>query len=339
MLRVRLSWVALGFVLGILTGGGASAAPSPETMIAPPAGPPPLSDEPRGADAALGQALERALADGWDDLHLLAQCQVERSLPSTEIFGNGIGIWRERLQFRLPPEQISAQLEAISESGFAGWPASFGGKRDLESDGEPPPRVTCRVSLDIDGHHKQVVQFSYGEQSPELLALARGILDACRGPARSGLGAASLNDGLAKVATGELDPVTLQVIVNRKAPLSPREVGGAGWLLRVEGGQVTTRGHTREGGYGDPVARALDDETLVDLTKALRKADVDGLPPNLYAEIYTDVVVSVLDRRAQVQARRFEGMTPETHGEKQKRFDQLLTSLQALRESLIEDHQ
>jgi hypothetical protein len=328
--------MVLGAALGTAAVGGVGLTAEAGDPIADSPGPRPVSDDARDADPGLTQALERALADGWGDLRLLAQCQVERSLPSAEIFGSGIGIWRERVQFRLPPEQISAQLEAISESGFSGWPASFGGKRDLESGGEPPPRVTCRVKLDLDGHHKQVVQFSYGEQSPELVALARGILGVCEGAAESGVDAESLDDGLTKLATGELDPVTLQVIVNRKAPLSPRESGGAGWLLRIEKGQATTRDHTREGGYGQPVGRAVDDETLAGLTKALRRADLASLPPNLYAELYTDVVVSVLDRRAQVQARRFEGMTPETHGDEQKRFDQLLEALESLRDNLLE---
>lgn len=336
-MRLRLGWVVLGSVLGLATGGGVSAAPEAGHSIAPSPGASPLSAEPAGADRALEKALEKALTKGWDDLRLVAQCQVERSLLSTEIFGSGAGIWNGETQFRLSAEQIEGQLTAMSESGFMGWPASFGGKRDPKPAGEAPPRVTCRVSIDLDGHHKQVVQFSYGDQSAELVALARGILAACSGPAKSGVGAEGLDDGLAKVATGELDPVTLQVIVNRKAPLSPREGTGEGWLLRVERGEVSARGHTRGEGYGEPVVVALDDETLTGLTAALRKADLASLPPNLYAELYTDVTVSVLDHRVQVQARRFEGMTPETHGEKQESFDQLLGVLEALRERVLKN--
>jgi hypothetical protein len=224
----------------------------------------------------------------------------------------------------------------MSESGFVGWPASFGGKRDPKPAGEAPPRVTCRVSIDLDGQHKQVVQFSYGDRSAELVALAHGILDACRGPAESGVGAKSLNDGLAKVATGELDPVTLQVIVNHRSPLSPREDPGEAWLLRVDRGEVTTRDHIRGLGYGEESALALDEEALAELTGVLRQAHLAELPPNLYAKQYTDVTVSVLNHRAQIQARRFDGMTPETHGEKQKSFDRLLEVLEALRERVVE---
>jgi hypothetical protein len=313
---LELAEIVLGSVLGLTGAGGPVAAPS-------------------AGDRPLEQALERTLADGWGELHILTQCQVEGVLLSAEIFGSGVGIWRGEAQFRLPPERISEQLAALSKSGFANWPESFGGKRDPKPAQNQPPRVTCRVSLDLDGHHKQVVQFQYGDQSPKLAAVARGILDACRAPGRSGVRAESLNDGLGKIANGELDPVTLQVIVNRRSPLSPREDPGEAWLLRIDRGEVTTRDHTRGQGYGEEVALALDEESLAELMGVLRKADLAGLPPNLYAELYTDVSVSVLDQRAQVQARRFDGMTPETHGEKQKSFDRLLDVLEGLRERVL----
>lgn len=338
MPSLKLGGIALGSVLGIVAVGGADGAPppSPTGLVHRSGGPDAPAVDPGAADLALAQALERARSDGWSDLHILAQCQVERSLPSAEIFGSGIGIWNGEAQFRLPPELISEQLAAISESGFAGWPESFGGKRDPKPAQDQSPRVTCRLSLDLDGHHKQVVQFHYGDQSPELAALASGLLDACRAPARSGVRAASLNDGLGKIAKGELDPVTLQVIVNRRSPLSPREDPGEAWLLRIDRGKVTTREHTRGQGYGEEVALALDEEALAELMGVLQQADLAGLPPNLHAERYTDVTVSVLNRRAQIQARRFEGMTPETHGEKQKSFDRLLAFLEALRDRALE---
>jgi hypothetical protein len=326
MSSLKAGGIVLGSVLGLAAAGAAPAA-SPAGPAAGRAGLPGGEEE----VVDLAGALERALADGWHELHILTQCQDGRSLPTAEIFGTGTAIWNGEAQFRLPRGVISAQLTTISESGFVGWPSSFGGKRDPAPTTSQPPRVTCRVRLDLDGHRKQVVQFHYGDQSPELVALARRILDSCRGPAQSGVRARSLDDGLAKVATGELDPVTLRVIVNRRGSLSPREEAGEAWLLRIEHGEVTTRGHSRERGYGEPAVLPLDREALADLMTALREVHLADLPPNLYAEQYTDVTVSVLDHRAQIQARRFEGMTPATHGEKQKSFDRLLKVIETLR--------
>ena len=80
--------------------------------------------------------------------------------------------------------------------------------------------------------------------------------------------------------------------------------------------------------------RELDPEEFTALVRDLARADLPGLPPNLYQDQYTDVVVKVLNRRAQINARRFAGMTAETHGSKQERFDTVLEQLRALQRRL-----
>jgi hypothetical protein len=64
-------------------------------------------------------------------------------------------------------------------------------------------------------------------------------------------------------------------------------------------------------------------EDLTGLAQLLRETGVDDLPVNLYAEHYTELVVSVLNWRQALQARRFAGMSRTTHGDKQKQFDQI----------------
>ena len=56
-------------------------------------------------------------------------------------------------------------------------------------------------------------------------------------------------------------------------------------------------------------------------------ADPDSLPPNLYASMYTDLRVTVLSRSRDLQARRYAGVSRNTHGEPQKAFDRAIDAL------------
>lgn len=62
----------------------------------------------------------------------------------------------------------------------------------------------------------------------------------------------------------------------------------------------------------------------------------EELPVNLYSPRYQDLEIRVLNRRVLLQARRFAGLTPETHGEKQARFDALVAAIEAVRNRVEE---
>lgn len=69
---------------------------------------------------------------------------------------------------------------------------------------------------------------------------------------------------------------------------------------------------------------------MASLAQALVEARVEGLPSNLFAEAYTDLVIGVLDHRKAIQARQFAGMNDETHGAFQGAFDTLYAALSEL---------
>jgi hypothetical protein len=304
---------------------GAEAAAQPR-----PVGEPlPSESQDVEADAAMAGALERALSERWSEVRVRAECRLDGEMQAVELFGSGVGIWNGEVQIRVERAEIDDHLKAVRESGFAAWPTRFGGKPKEIPVPNQPPRVTCRVEVEVDGARKQVVQFQRGEQSEGLKALAQRLLVAGRERARSGMTAADLNDGLGKVATGVLAPETFSLVVNRRAGTGGGE--GENWLLRIDGRQ----GSSREG-PARTVERELDADELSALARVLAEADLPRLPTNLYADQYTDVVVKVLNRRVQVNARRFAGMTADTHGSKQKRFDDLLAQLRALHRRFLE---
>jgi hypothetical protein len=146
---------------------------------------------------------------------------------------------------------------------------------------------------------------------------------------RSGEGAATLSEGLAKIADGRLAPETLTLQLHRpnEGPNDP----AVGWLLRLEAGTATVETHTRAAGYGEPRTLPLSPGDIAELARLLADASLETLPGNLYAPRYTDLTVEVLARQKVIQARRFADIGPETYGESQRRFDRVVDALERLR--------
>jgi hypothetical protein len=286
-----------------------------------------------GAEAALTltQALDRALAEGWRELHIETECGTEAGFRTAEIYGSGVAVWDRKTQVQLGRAEVRALLETFRETDFPNMRETYGGRRDPVVQEKQSPRATCRVALRLDGLLKHVAQLQHGRQSEELRRLASRILEKCEGAAGSGRAASSLADGLAKVAAGELAPETFHALVHRKVTRNDSDKRESDtWLLRVDGRQASMRRQLPEKGYAEAIVLELSLEDVTSLAQLLRETRVDDLPVNLYAEHYTELVVSVLNWRQALQARRFAGMTPTTHGAKQKQFDQIFAKLRDL---------
>ena len=104
--------------------------------------------------------------------------------------------------------------------------------------------------------------------------------------------------------------------------------------MRVEGGKAQLSLSSAETGWADPRRALLSREELAGLAGALAAARPEDLPVNLYSTWYQDLEIRVLNRKKTLQARRFANLTPETHGEKQQRFDRLVTALEELEKRL-----
>lgn len=298
-----------------------------------------------GSAEAVEEALDRALDEGWQQLHIRAECPTDAGADTVEIFSEGVAIWNQRAQFALTHEELRRILQGFVSTDFAHLRDQYGGDKWTEplesSPGTPPgpdpnrareapPRIICLVFLDLDGISKQAVQLQGGVQSTALRSLANLVLEICREPAQSGVTADSLTDGLTKVASRELAPESLRILVHR------RPLNGEGWLLQVRGGTASTRTLVPGKGYEDPRTLALDRARIEELAQLLADPPFENLPGNLYAEHYTDLKVSVLDHHSKVQAMQFAGMTPTLHGEQQQYFDRVYEELRALHEWVLE---
>ncbi len=306
-----------------------SGSPRPEASVRAGAGAEPSQDP---AVDPLSRTLDAALARGaWEDLRVDAECQDEDfRLQAVKLFGTGVGIWNGERQFAVPRERLLGVLEALRRAGFGSMRESHGGKEDPGKG--MALELICRVRVVLDGVEKQSYQLSKGRQSAELRELAEQILAVGEDLGPSGVAASSLEEGLDKVARGELAPETLTLQLQRQ-PEDPRSTEG-GWILRIEEGKAQLSLSSPETGWTDPRQVRLAREDLAGLARDLLEARLEELPANLYSSWYQDLEIRVLNHKRSLQARRFAGVTPETHGEKQERFDRLVAALEDLEKRL-----
>jgi len=342
-------------MLIVLVGGACAGGGGKPPRAAAGGGKPALLDQPPAegeryddggyfvaADPALTTALARAIAgDGWEGLHILSECQEESGRSSQVlIWGNGVGLWNRERQFTLDRSQITRILQAFETYEFPRLRDVYGGKSDPtphppgQEGGAAALRVVCRISLELGGVRKAANQLDIGRFSRELVALSRSVLDICRQPAETGVTAESLDDGLAKIARGQLAPEALSILLHKKPD---RRTGGGreGFLLRIDGRRATNRAFGQVEGYGEERRLELGDGDLAAIAERLRASHVDELPANLYATDYTDFTVIVLNRERRVQARQFSGMTPNTHGDYQEDFIALAATLTELGQRVL----
>jgi hypothetical protein len=251
------------------------------------------------------------------DLRLLAERHIEGQSGTFVVYGDGIGIWNHRLPFQVSPPVLDRLVAAVELAGFRAMPPAFGqGKKWL----------TRRVAVKAGAFAKEVVQLRGGEQSNELRALTNALFDAVAPLTGAGTTASDLADGLRKVASGELAPETLLVIAHVK----PRaDQAAKGFLVRVEDGRAT-RQEFRAGAYAPPRDVSLSPEALREMAGLLAESGLAALPANLHAEVYTELVVQVLDQRKSVLARGFSGAAAEAERENRDRFERLFTRLASL---------
>jgi hypothetical protein len=254
-------------------------------------------------------------------------------MVSTQIYGNGTGIWNHKAQFRLTRDQIHDLLESFQKTSFLRMASLLGEETDML-------KLQGKIVLTI-GHQTQAVhQLAFGDQSQELTDLANEILELAEAKGRDGVFVTDLSDGLKKIRSGKLAPEALQISAVRR---NEQRGGGDpadtedGWILRVAGRRAEAQLYRASGGYDTAREATLTEAEFKDLLSNVLRADPADLPRNAYAAQYTDLRVEVLDRVRDVAARRYSDVTPDTHKGKQKKFDRLYSDLRQLTRKILEN--
>jgi hypothetical protein len=299
---------------------------------APPPDEPDRSSIARPTPDRITGPLEALLAGrrGTDSVRIRVDWTRGDGTISAELFGRGVGIWNDRVQFPLSRRDLLAALAEFRNARFGAMPDQFGEVTDFL-------RMRGKSSLTIAGAEKTVVQLEAGPQSEKLRDFTGKVLGMAERRARRGVSAASLADGLGKIAAGRLAPEALDVVVVRREekPANPAEEEGS--LLAVRGRDVRARVFRRATGYGTPSRLTLSDEEVKRLTSLLAEESLADLPSNLYAREYTDLHVAVLQWKKDLQARTYLDVTPQTHGAKQAAFDRIDRELRLLLERVVRE--
>ncbi len=239
-----------------------------------------------------------------------------------DVFGRGIGILDRKTQFRLGRDEVLAILKAFRGHGFTKMPDRFG--EDSEKDA---PTATALVTLTIAGASKSVVQMRDAERSKELGELVNDVFAVCDKPAKQGVGASDLSDGLKKVADGVLAPETFALSFVRVDHLTgAREQR----VLKLHGRSAEV---SRLPGMGSSSCR-LTPDAFAGLVKSIIADGAAALRKNLYSDEYVDLRLGVLNYEVDVQAQAFARMTPTTYAEEQRTFARVCTNLDALRDAI-----
>jgi hypothetical protein len=287
-------------------------------------------DAKSSSEDALTRALERRLASTsrLGDVMVDIRWRYENDYVRARLFGDGVGVWNRSVGFRVPPAEARSLIRKFAAVHFGSLP---------DSAGEEESRVlTGRIIVSAGAVRKTVSQMAEGEQSPELSELAQRILRLSKKAAEGGVRVSSFQDGFAQQISGKLAPGALEVHVQRK-PATGGKAGPEAWTLRISGGYAYDRelGSARRSDVTRQLRLSAAD--FLALVRELFAANVGALPGNLYAPIYTDLDVTLLDQHKNIQARDFAGMTPQTHGERQQAFDRLVEALEALHSRMLRD--
>lgn len=280
----------------------------------------------------LNAALEERIGAkaGLGDVEITAWWQLEQGGRSARIWGNGVGVWKQKVQFRLSRDEVVSLLKMLLA-------ADFGSMRPPASSVPPTPktgsprRLVGELTVVVGSLQKTLQQRDRGEQSEPLRELIQSILNVGEKAAKAGVTASSLQDGLRKLSAGTLAPETFEAVAQRREETKSGG-GGESWVLRINGLRVTDRLMPKGQTPPPPRELTLSRADFLRIVKLLEDNDPTALPRNVYAPAYTDVTIEILDRDRTIAARPYLGVTSETHGPRQQAFDRIYEAFRALHE-------
>ncbi|MEX0879728.1 MAG: hypothetical protein WEB59_11100 [Thermoanaerobaculia bacterium] len=285
----------------------------------------------------LNAALEERIGAkaGLGDVEITAWWQLEQGGRSARIWGNGVGVWKQKVQFRLSRDEVVSLLKMLLA-------ADFGSMRPPASSVPPNPtagsprRLVGELTVVVGSLQKTLQQRDRGEQSEPLRELIQSILNVGEKAAKAGVTASSLQDGLRKLSAGTLAPETFEAVAQRREDPKGASAGES-WLLRLNGLRITDRLMPKGQAPPPPRILTLSREDLLRLARLLEENDPGALPNKLYAPAYTDVRIEVFGQGRTIPARAYLGVTRETHGARQQAFDRLYEAFRALHERAQKD--
>ena len=243
-------------------------------------------------------ALQAAHEDPGTPLSMQVQCTDDKGIRSMVLYPSGVVIWNHKRQARIGSGDRVALLHLLLNADFPSFKDHYGGKPEAEKTGAPII-VLCSIDVQANGVAKSSYQDLNGERSETFMTLAGSLLNRVEPLAAKGVGATSLADGLAKLASGDLAPeaFTLRLLH------MPADDSRLGVILEVASGQFSRRDYRPGVKVGEPRYAALTKSNFKVLLAAIHSADLLNLPKNLPAADIYQLNVRVLQHEHSVRAR------------------------------------
>lgn len=241
------------------------------------------------------------------------------------IWGSGAGVWNQKTQFRLKEQELRSVLELLVARGYFEMPDKPKPHAEKPSERQPQaPQVLRAIEVRIGDLSKLVSQNNRVLTFKPLEGLVGELFALCEGPAAAGIVAKDLDDGLAKIASGEIAVETLEIVVSEppvpgKAPNQAED----GLIVRLREREVEKTVQPTVGELRTVRWRLSADE-IGRIASRVREAGVSSMQGNLYRSRYADVQVVVLNQRKNLQARPFAGMDPAKRAAEQAALEQIV---------------
>lgn len=248
---------------------------------------------------------------------------------SLVVYGSGVGIWNQEKQFVLAPAEHKELLRRTVGAGLFEMPERPKPERNVEPSPNAPV-ILRAVAVRVGELERTVAQNDRVGTLPALETLVAELFRLCERRAAGGTGAATLTEGLRKVADGKLALETLQLVLNIPPVAASAAQKSANGVLVVLDGGVVTRTEQAPGSAGVATTVPVTAERLRPLVKLLAGSGIETFPVNLYRERYVDLNTRVLGRARVVQARKFAGMDPAKHRAQQAALENVIQSILAL---------
>jgi hypothetical protein len=268
-----------------------------------------------------GQALQRALGDDGLPLALDVACSEPGGRRALRLFPSGVFTWNGERQARVDAETRRALLQALAAADFAAFEERYGGKPTGEMGA--PIMVLCRIAATVDGVSKSSMQDANGERSQRFMALAKTLLALAQPLGAAGVTAASLGEGLDKLASGELAPEALELHF-LYLPADGEEMGA---ILGLSGGELGRRAYRPGVEVGEERRRPLTEKDLRALLAALSAADLAGMPARVPAPDVYRLQLQLLQHQRLIEGRPAAAPEAGAAGERLVRLAEALLAL------------
>ena len=269
---------------------------------------------------AFALALDAARDDPGIPFRLDVGCADDAGQKSIEVIHGRVAVWNGTVQVRLDEEDRGELIGILADADYASFEPRYG-EATRADEQEAPLRVSCRVHVDVGGVEKTSVQLVDGEQSEDLLGLAGALIAHVEAKAGDGETAQSIEDGLAKIATGRLEPEVLSL---RWLALPETGDSRPGFVVRVRRGQMEYQPYAPGKEIGKTASSELTANQLEALIRAFEQARFWDLPINLQASGLNEIELTILGQAKTVVARSSFNPGPANQ---QRAFGSLLLNL------------